>query len=394
MRQFTETETRNIKLLTAKSIKHVLLNPTENGLKKGIIDAPLALQEYLKQSGLHDYNQQGQGQENKATIQATFLNPQKTIDSIASLYRPQTKHGDPRIWFSGLPKYSNAGDLLAVTIAIQKLVVINISTFNAEEILSKDILKQALSLDKDLQESAAGELLSKLRTLAKRGAIPAKSHGDKAIGYTLRASLGIETEEEANLNYRGIEIRAFRSTRSRRQNRKSLFSQVPDWGLSMFKSSDDILKNLGYKRENEDLRLFCTVNTLNKNSQGLILKMDNQAEWLIENSDNPKIGDFAIWWLSDLRQKLLNKHRETFWVSANTIIKDGKEYFEYNKVLHTKAPLETQFDMLLEQGKISLDHTISRRNGSTRDHGYIFRIEHDALDLLFPEAEEYDLLAA
>jgi hypothetical protein len=50
------------------------------------------------------------------------------------------------------------------------------------------------------------------------------------------------------------------------------------------------------------------------------------------------------------------KHNETFWIAADSKIIDGKEFFQYKKVEHTKKPIVSQFDILLEQGIIRLDH--------------------------------------
>jgi len=90
---------------------------------------------------------------------------------------------------------------------------------------------------------------------------------------------------------------------------------------------------------------------------------------------------------------LLEKHNETFWIAADSIIKDGVEHFQFKKVEHTKKPIVPQFDILLEQGIITLDHLIKRQpNGKTSEKDPLFKIKPNALDLLFPPSKIYNLI--
>lgn len=183
-----------------------------------------------------------------------------------------------------------------------------------------------------------------------------------------------------------------KSYRAKRGNRKNLFAQVPDWTLSKFKSSAEILNAFGYDR-GENFKLYCTVSTLVRNSQGLKLKMDAKINQLIENSDKATIGDFVVWGLETLHNRLLEKHNETFWIAADSISIGGQEHFYYKKVEHTKKPIVSQFDILLEQGIITLDHLIKRKpTGSIVEKGPIFKLKPKALGLLFPPSQSYSLL--
>ena len=90
---------------------------------------------------------------------------------------------------------------------------------------------------------------------------------------------------------------------------------------------------------------------------------------------------------------MLEKHNETFWIAADSKIIDGKEYFQYKKVEHTKKPIVSQFDILLEQGIITLDHLIKRtKTGGAAEKGPIFKIKPNSLDLLFPPSQLYNLI--
>jgi hypothetical protein len=228
-----------------------------------------------------------------------------------------------------------------------------------------------------------------LNKSAAQGLVPAMLKADTAIGRTLETLLGIDINSSKKPDYKGIELKSYRDKRG---NRKNLFAQVPDWNLSKFKSSAEILNNFGYNR-GDDFKLYCTVSSLVRNSQGLMLKMDSKVNQLLENSDKSNVGDFIVWGLETLHKRLLEKHNETFWIAADSKTIDGKEYFQYKKVEHTKKPIVSQFDILLEQGIITLDHLIKRKpSGSVVEKGPIFKIKPNALDLLFPPSNSYSLI--
>ena len=228
-----------------------------------------------------------------------------------------------------------------------------------------------------------------LNKIAQKGLVPAMLNADTAIGRTLEMLLGIDINSSKKPDYKGIELKSYRDKRG---NRKNLFAQVPEWNLSKFKSSAEILDNFGYNR-GEDFKLYCTVSSIVRNSQGLMLKLDNNTRQLLENSDKSNIGDFVVWGLETLHKRLLEKHNETFWIAADSKIIDGKEFFQYKKVEHTKKPIVSQFDILLEQGIITLDHLIKRKvTGSVVEKGPIFKIKPNSLDLLFPPSQSYNLL--
>ena len=78
------------------------------------MDATAPIRQLLFDAQVHDYEAQEQGPSNKVLIPAHFVNYSDVTDSVASLYRPVTKKGDPRIWFSNLRKYCSPCNLLAI----------------------------------------------------------------------------------------------------------------------------------------------------------------------------------------------------------------------------------------------------------------------------------------
>jgi hypothetical protein len=392
MRLLTNQEEEKLKVLTENSISLTLIEPTATGLKKSIMDATGTVRNYLKSNNFHDYNLQTQGPENKVIIDALIYEADSVLKSKASLYRPITKKGDPRIWFTGLTKYSNPNDILALICFEGVIHVLNLTQLPVEQLIdSSNInpLKELIEEINYIENAVSKELLNLLINLAKGKPILSMLNADTSVGRTLEKALGIGINSSKLPDYKGIELKSFREKKG---NRKNLFAQVPDWKLSKFKSSSDILDAFGYWRE-EDFKLYCTVSGITTNSQGLSLKVDSDFNYLIENSNDKRVGDFVVWTLEKLHKRLLEKHKETFWVSAECLYDDGKEYFQYKKVEHTRKPIVSQFDILLEQGIVTLDHLIKRNSkGIVVEKGPLFKIKPNSLNLLFPPSNIYNLL--
>ncbi len=393
MRQLSTVEINRIKLLTENSVELTLIEPTKTGLGKSIMDATGPVRSYFKEKLVHDYDGQMQGQTHKIFINSYLIEAGSLVRSTASLYRPVSKKGDPRIWFKSLPAYVKANDILGIIEFDNELYVLNITRIDVERLLKSKIvnpLQELVTQIKSISNFVADELLGLLRKVAKMGPVPAMLKADTAIGRTLEKLLGIDINSSKKPDYKGIEIKSFRDERG---NRKSLFAQVPDWSLSKFKSSAEILNNFGYSR-GTDYKLYCTVSTLVRNSQGLKLNMNTKINQLLENSDKTGIGDFVVWALETLHKRLLEKHNETFWIAADSLQIGGVEHFQYKKVEHTKKPLVSQFDILLEQGIITLDHLIKRTaTGKVVEKGPLFKIKPTGLGLLFPPSKTYNLVS-
>jgi len=391
MRQLSSTEINRIKLLTENSVELTLIEPTQNGLEKSIMDATGSVRNYLRENNIHDYDSQKQGPENKIQVDSALIESDKLISSIASLYRPVTKKGDPRIWFKGLGSYSAANDILGLIEFESKLFVVNLTQINVKKLLeSKKInpLQELVIEIRNVSNEVADELLIKLKAIAAKGFVPALLQADTSIGRTLEKLLGIEMNSLRTPDYKGIELK---SARENRGTRKGLFAKAPNWELSKFKNRNEILDSFGYW-EKGVFRLYNTIRATGRNAQGLILRTDYEQDYLFENSDKNEIGDFLTWELEVLRNSLATKHKETFWIKAQSKIEDDKEYFLFKSAEHTKKPLVNQFGLLIDMGAITLDYPIKRlANGSVIDKGCNFKLKPTALNLLFPPSQVYSL---
>lgn len=392
MRGLTPEEQLKIKLLTKNQVSLSLIEPTETGLKKSIMDATGSVRSFLKENNIHDYDIQGQGPENKVQIDALIYHDFQVIHSTASLYRPQTKKGDPRVWFSGLTKIANPFDIIAIIFYDDCLHVFNLTRLDIDVLINSTLtnpFKELITAINFEESEIAVELLNRLKLIAGEGYIKSVVNSDTGIGRTIEFLLGIEMNSSKSPDYKGIELKSFRDSRN---NRKGLFGKTPDWGLSKFKSRVEILDTFGYW-EKGIFRLYNTIRGTGRNAQGLILRIEDKKDWLVENSDRPEIGDFLVWKLETLRKELQKKHKETIWIKADSKIENNNEFFHFKEVEHTKNPMIDKFEILVETGAITLDYPIKRKpDGKVIDKGCNFKLKANCLDLLFPPSEKYNLI--
>jgi hypothetical protein len=209
---------------------------------------------------------------------------------------------------------------------------------------------------------------------------------------TLETLLGIKANSLREPDYHGIEIKASRvgSGKAKAKQRVNLFSQVPDWGKSKYKSGIELLEAFGYNDASTGRKQFyCQLDT-RPNSLGHRLQVDSPVGLLRSLKDEE---DVVCWGLANLRKQLQLKHNRTLWVDALSR-KDsasGSEQFHYVAARRTHSPLVANFETLVEIDAITFDFTLSlvsgKRGPRARDHGYLFKIHPSNLDLLFPKSE-------
>lgn len=395
MRKLTALEQENATYLAGQDIEFSFLLPTATGLHKSIMDAIAPLREYLEKKEIHDYSSQAQGQDHKVCVDAVVVGDGAIKRCIASLYRPKTKNGDPRIWFSGLKSLIGANEILAVVAHGNKLSALSLSVFNLEvRGLSDEYFATVLQEIRPNRSinPIAQELLGKLGDIAQSGFIPAECSGSTAIGRTLESALGLQINSSPLPDYKGIELK---SKRSNSNTRKTLFAKVPDWDLSCVKSFREFVDIYGYDK-NGLRRLNCTVSALRQNPQGLQLAVEYGMQLLLENGEqhgNLNRG-VLVWSLSMLKKKLSEKHAETFWVNAETRKRNGHEEFLFKSVEYTRSPLVYQFPDLLSAGLVTIDHLIKVKGHGAHERGPLFKIGKAGHQLLFPSPVKFDLLRA
>lgn len=374
------------------------LVPTPTGYQKSIMDATCPVRELFKNSNLHDYEYQHQGPEAKARIESYFVHFDHLEETSASLYRPKTKKGDPRIWFDNLRRYCQPCNLLALIVINHCIYVINLSNPLVSSSLWNHGYVYDLLLESAYKERLiATELLNKIQAIHNQGFIPSITFGDPGVGDTLEHALGIERNNSKAPDYKGIELKATRLTRngsSRQTTRSTLFTRVPDEGMSYREIVDHFGKVQTPRGSTlARLQLYETLRVSRPNAYDLILEVDNNNDKLkILHQKNHARHYVSAWRLQNLRQALLTKHHETFWVKALSKTINGWEYFRYDKILHTKNPNASLLAPLLEADKITVDLAAHYKpDGKWRDHGVLFKMLPQDLSLLLGEPIEYDL---
>jgi len=91
--------------------------------------------------------------------------------------------------------------------------------------------------------------------------------------------------------------------------------------------------------------LYCTLSALKPNNQSLQFIYDEKSDLLTEI--NAEFGDVAVWSGILLHSRLLELHKETFWIKAESIDIDGIEHFRFLSVSHTKNPICNQLRPLM-----------------------------------------------
>ncbi len=374
------------------------LVPTSTGFSKSIMDATGPVRELLKSAGVHDYETQCQGPEAKSMIESYFVYADHVQETMASVYRPMTKNGDPRIWFSKMTRYCKPYNLLALIIIEYRIYVINLSDY----IISKALLNKGFVYDLLLEavhkdRIVANELLEKIQRIHDRGFLPSITNGDPGVGDTLEHALGIDRNNSKYPDYKGIELKTTRITRNganRQATRATLFTKVPDEGLT-YREIVDVYGKIQIPRDSTvaRLQLYETFRVSRPNAYDLVLEVDVDGDRLkmLHQKGNLR-KNVSTWYLSNLKQALLVKHHETFWVKALSENRNGIEYFRYDKIVHTKNPNASLFAPLLEADKITVDLAAHYKpDGKWRDHGMLFKMNPKDLHLLLGTATEYDL---
>lgn len=402
MRPFTPFEKKNMEYLVNRNVKFTQVQITETGLKKSIMDATAPMRTYFKENKVHNYELQQKGPDYKVTIPTHILTEFKDIQTNTSLYRPVTKDGDPRLWISKLKETTEADDIHAI-IALnpKELYVINLTKVDITKCCETAIDNPVKDLVAVLSFNAdyiSEELLQRL--MEYQGVwIDTNLNADTAIGRQVEALLGIEKNNSPLPDYKGIELKSFRAARP--NIKKNLFCKVPDWDISAFKSGAEIVAKYGY--ESNGIKSYRnTLYCKSPNSQNLRLNVNYSTELLEIEEDKiigpdefKKVADVAVWRLQTLHECLLTKHKETFWIEVDSRMGEhGQEQFKFNKIEHTRNPIISQFDVLLEQSMITVDLLLGRprvdlNTGKKKSGGdsVSFKIKKNAAGLLFPNSE-------
>ena len=395
MRAFTPLELKNQQYLVNLGISFTQVQITETGLQKSILDATAPMRAYFKENSVHDYELQLQGPENKFLVPTHILSFQSVLDTQTSLYRPVTKKGDPRLWIYKLQAFTQPDDIHILIAHGGELFVINSTREDIKKAVESPLvnpIKDCLLAFSNEAQEVSQELLQHFRSASGQW-FESEVLADTGIGRTIETLLGIPMNSDKTADYKGIELKSARGNKV--GGRNNLFTQTPNWELSRCKSGREIVSKYGYF-DAEGFKTIQTTISATHPTRNLQLFV-NDIESLLELQHIREAGhdDVAVWQLLTLHERLLTKHHETFWIKVENRIEDNKEYFRYDTIIHTKNPNVGQFDVLLEQGIITVDLLLCRpsfqKSGKNGGDTYSFKMKPKALPLLFPENLTYKI---
>lgn len=382
------------KIFGELNLDYCFLRPTETALRKSIIDCIKPVREVFRLNKFHDYDNQGQGEENRIVKKGIFLTPDDASETLISLYRPNTKKGDPRIWFSNLKRFVKPYNLIALILAHDQIIVVNCSDDGTRIALQENIhflRKQLHLLENDLNP-VANELLGRMIDIHKKDWVKRwGTKGPKAVGWTTEYHCGLKPNSSKSPDYKGIELKSHRSSS---KTRYTLFSKAPDWKISNLKSTLEILKKRGrFSEKDNRLALYNDMHAKKINTHHLTIRLSEDENFLRQWYSKEPVKEIDVCWkFQTLKERLYAKHPETFWIGVDNKFEGDDEYYRYKKVQYTSKPNINYFKLLLNEGLIELDYTMHLKpNGKSRDHGYLFKIWPRNINSLFDSTRTFDL---
>ncbi len=126
-RKLSQHESEKVAILEKYGIKYALLFLTETGLTKNILDATALIVKLLKIEHVHDYDLQKQGRGHKVMLPCIILNGSEREETKVSLYRPETRDGDRRLWPGRLNSFASPDQVFALFVANSNIVLLNLS---------------------------------------------------------------------------------------------------------------------------------------------------------------------------------------------------------------------------------------------------------------------------
>lgn len=424
-----------------------LLYPSKTGLAKSIIDAHASIRYLLAKSGFHDFSKQKKGRAAKVYLPALVCAGDKTFAYDLSLYRPETKDGDPRIWPSivnvtrglfskfkfqpspsvAFSKICKPDDLFAVFEISGILVMVRLADVSlpSRSITSSkklslsgiergfafwyllNLLKEGDFSDnrKDARggykytsrasselsspsdendEFVVREIVGKFKVHAGKY-VESRGSGDMAVGKTVEWMLGVSANSSKEPDYKGIEIKSARSGQAKNKL-TTLFSKTPDRSLSKMRPHEVILAYGWVDEVTGKRHAHVSVGSQEHphNKSGFYTKLSEDCLVLEMWHEKGKEPMF-VWSLEKIKAALLKKHRRTLWVTVDSRKEEGMEYFKVREAKLTGAPDFDAFIGFLKSGNLTVDLTMTLKENqkAVRDHGYLFRIKSLLMDKLF-----------
>ena len=223
------------------------------------------------------------------------------------------------------------------------------------------------------------ELVDKLSEINQMGYIVSLRRGNTGIGYTLETLLGLG---ENNLKIPDLGDIELKSQRNGVSNRVTMFT----FNKGVWKVKPrEVIEKYGYIDTNGRASLYCTADS-KPNNQGLFVKVEQGTVRLYHLDGNL----VAEWTGERLIGRFRDKMPALAVVNADTRINsDRKEEFWYREAYLLTNPDENNFLDLIKKDIIIVDVRMHlRENRVIRNHGTVFRINEEFLNLCFGNREK------
>lgn len=245
-----------------------------------------------------------------------------------------------------------------------------------------------MSSDRDL-------MVERFRAVKARGFVKSRRSHNTGIGKTFEDYIGVIENNLDEPDFAGFEIKSHRSAS---QSYVTLFTKSP----SFPKGANGYLKNtFGEPYEDEpDLKSLHTsffADSGNTYKQRFSFRLiDNpiaQTVTIGVYDMDGRLRDSRVGYTyQNIEKCLKRKLHNLFYVTAKTEIRDGEEYFYFNRADIYMEPSFERFMDLLNTGKIRYDIRIGSyksgtKRGKPHDHGSGFRILEGNIRLLYAQHE-------
>lgn len=376
----TEAEQEQIAYLLERfRFEFVSVRLTDTMLDKSIIDARGPLQTLLRRTGLVDYASIGQGQDHKLAFRLPAVIRGVLQPRLTTFYRPLSKKGDPRVWVERLAAEADGGSLLLFAFSDDRVFVVVLDS-PIERIADAvaEVIPQRFEERGELERSV-GFLMERLAGIEGQWVRTMRA-GPTGVGFTLESLLDIAANASPLADLGDVELKAYRrGARSGPGKLISLFAKTPEWVRGIDRNT--IVHEYGYvDSETGRKQLYCTI-TSKPNTLGwrLVIEPDLERVALLVNSER-----VATYSLRVLEKRLLEKHPATLFIQVSTRGAGPEEEFKYEDVVLCRQPSLANFMDLIADDAVGLDLTLSvRPDGSTRDHGFLWRIRESRLADLY-----------
>lgn len=405
-------EQENINMIhEVRNSDYALLRLTPTMIGKNNIDANGIFREMLVSEDIVDYEILENGGENGVSVNALFIQAEKTTNVKLKFYRVSNNRGDRRFSLQTIKRKTeneemNVDDLLYFSTFRDEngepiVYIINLtSNVPSKERLINELGKDDISKKFD-------EIKPVLEKIVNSGWHDnSKGEGSKApkdVGDTLEALLKVDTNNRADADIDGlIEVKSKGASRTL----DTLFTLRPSFDgteVALYEKNDRnrvsaFARLYGYFSEKhpECKSLYITIGSeaAPQNNQGFYLEVDDEkavVNIMKRDKDSEKARVTAYWTFDSLKKQLMEKHPSTLWFSAEERVNGNMVQFKYTEIEFSRAPQFATFLSLINAGIVTYDwrgYTTADGAYAGKNHGNAWRIKPAAKSSLFGDIKK------